>query len=68
MTVRNASFRWLKHGVDIHYAEILRHPFGTDANMREWIEGRAYFEKKYNSNGEAERMILIGDCSGLTIG
>ena len=49
-----------KHqGLDIHYVEIVRHPAGADAKIRDWIEKRAYFEKIYTENVEEEQQIMI---------
>ena len=45
LTVRDAIFEAPK-GPGIHYVEILRHRKGEDAKIREWIEERAYYEKK----------------------
>jgi len=55
LTVRNAMFKM--HPVSsnsIHYVEILRHPKGADAKMRDWVKGRAYYEKKYKDGNDIE--------------
>ena len=42
------------------YVEVLRHPTGADLKMKEWIEKRAFFEKRYNSDEiEANKIIRI---------
>ena len=64
LTIRNAQFKWLKHGIDIHYVEILRNPMGAGAKMRGWIEKRGNLEKKYN-DPDNNKLIWIDQ---LTIG
>ena len=49
LSVRNAIFQKPMNGTDMHYAEIVRHPTGADAQIREWIKQRAYYEKDYSS-------------------
>ena len=50
LTVRDAIFKNPLNGADVHYVELLRHPIGADAIMREWIAKRAYYEKQYSSH------------------
>ena len=51
LTVRNAIFGRPK-GRNIHYVKVLRHSTGEDAKCREWIEDRAYYEKKYGCDDD----------------
>ena len=45
------------------YMEVLRHPIGADAKIREWIEQRAFYTSKYKYSwqklDEAEQVISI---------
>ena len=60
--VRNAIFDKPYWG-RTDYAEVLRHPIGADAEIREWIEQRAYYTSKYKymwqKLDEAEQVISI---------
>ena len=43
---------------NVNYVEILRYPLGEEARMREWMDGRAYYERIYkeedcNEDGDA---------------
>jgi len=72
LAVRNAVFQQNWH--NIHYVEVVRHPIGAEANMRELVKEWAYYERKYTSNSnyynqvreEAEQVIFIAP--KLTIG
>lgn len=57
LTIRDAMFKIPKQFERIRYVEILRHPIGAEAKLREWIEQRAYYEKIYQ--GETEKIIWI---------
>ena len=59
LTVRNAVFQ--AGALPYHYVEIMRHPIGAEANMREWVKERAYYEKTWNPTayGEEEQVIWI---------
>ena len=72
LAVRNAVFQ--PYWRNIHYVEVVRHPIGAEANMRELVKEWAYYERKYTSNSnyynqvreEAEQVIFIAP--KLTIG
>ena len=67
LAIRNAQFK-RPDGIIIHYVEIVRHPAGAEAKMREWIKGWAYYEardKEAARDGEASKVIWI---YGPTIG
>ena len=55
LTVRNAKYNkeWdiFCEPVEKCYVEILRHPTGADASMREWLKELAYYEKRYEYDG-----------------
>ena len=63
-SVRNAHFIKPRYVNIIYYVEIMRHPKGADAKMRDWIEKRAFCDD------DREKQILIGMSSwpSLTIG
>ena len=50
--------------------EVVRHPRGADSKMREWIEQKAYYEKKFNNiyADEAEQQLIEITGPVLTIG
>ena len=66
LSVRNAVFKAPMYREKIRYVEIMRYPTGAEANMREWVKRRAYFEQyvkwlhtRDEIDGE-EQMIWIG--------
>ena len=57
--MRNASFT-KQSGEDIFYTEVLRHPVGAGATMREWVKQRAYYERfEPQFYDEAEQVLWI---------
>ena len=65
LSIRNAHFnkpfvQFGGHG-QINYVEVLRHPIGADANMREWVKQRAYYDYKYDYQvrDKAEQVISL---------
>ena len=67
LAIRHGYFDSQQHGT-IHFVEILRHPMGADANLREWLKKRDYYENRYNNaQHEEERKIQISGYE-LTIG
>ena len=66
LAVRNAIFEKQAAG-PVYYVEVLRHPIGADASMRELVKEWAIFEKKYDFRGEQEQVISVAGPS-LTIG
>jgi len=68
LVVRNVCFNttW---GFDVIYVEIVRHPIGACAKIREWIKKRAYYEKFYGrSYDETEQIISVERWEPLSIG
>ena len=51
LTARNGMFKRPCLD-DIHYVEIVRNPAGANANMREWIKKRGYYEKKFDDRDD----------------
>ena len=56
LVIRNAIFETpeteVYYGGIIRYAEVVRHPIGAAAKMREWVDKRAYFEDAYYKTEE----------------
>ena len=61
LTLRNGHFKKAINGkILFNYVEIMRHPKGANAKMREWLMQRAYYEKKYNKDNKEMQVISIG--------
>ena len=55
LTVRNAMFKMHPTSSNsIHYVEIVRHPRGAEAKMRDWVKGRAYYKNNYKDDDDEE--------------
>ena len=70
LTVRNGHFKKPKYGDILHYVEIMRHPKGANAKMRDWLKQRAYYEKKYQEGNkdDEKQVISLNTWPRLTIG
>ena len=52
LTLRNAEIETKANdGIFYYYVEVLRHPIGAEAKMREWVKEWAYYELLWNQRG-----------------
>ena len=66
LTIRNANFTNANtnSNINIDYVEIVRHPMGEAAKMRDWLKQRAYYERMYsrtsydNDNGTMQEISI----------
>ena len=57
LAARNAQ---VQNESDVHHVQIVRHPSGADAIMRECIEKRAYYENMCTDGNPVKQVISIG--------